>query len=59
MEQITENLKVLLSHESTEVKTKFEEKYFSLTAESFANFQNLLHDLEWVKIYQNYLKRIK
>jgi len=59
MEQITTNLKILVANESSEVKAAFEEKYFSLTAESFANLQNLLHDLEWVKIYQNHLKRIK
>jgi len=59
LEQITVNLKVLLANESAEVKREFEEKYFSLTAESFVNLRKLLNDLEWVKIYQNKLKRPK
>ena len=59
MEQITVNLKVLLANESAEVKREFKEKYLSLTAESFANLRKLLNDLEWVKIYQNHLKRPK
>ncbi|MFA6598835.1 MAG: hypothetical protein WCS69_14015 [Ignavibacteriaceae bacterium] len=59
MEQITATLKILLANESNEVKATLEEKYFSLTAESFVNLRNLLSDLEWVKIYQNHLKRIK
>lgn len=59
MEQITANLKILLANESTEVTNEFEKNYFSLTAESFANFRKLLNDLEWVKIYHNHLKRTK
>ncbi|NCQ16941.1 MAG: hypothetical protein COZ80_07220 [Ignavibacteria bacterium CG_4_8_14_3_um_filter_37_9] len=59
MEQITSNLKILLATEAENVKDGFEEKYLFLTTEAFANFQNLLNDLEWVKIYQNHLKRIK
>jgi len=59
MEQITANLKILLANESTEVKREFEEKYLSLSSDAFAKLLNLLNDLEWVKIYQNHLKRIK
>jgi len=59
MEQLTTNLKTLLAKESTEVKEEFDKKYFSLTAESFANLRKLLNDLEWVKIYHNHLKRAK
>jgi hypothetical protein len=59
MEQITANLKILIANESTEVKEEFEQNYFSLTAESFANLRKLLNDLEWVKIYHNQLKRTK
>lgn len=59
LEQITANLKILLANETPEVKRELEERYLSLTATSFANLRNLLNDLEWVKIYQNHLKRIK
>lgn len=59
MEKISTDLKTLLAGSEIEVKEMFTEKYLALTAESFANLRKLLHDLEWVKIYQNQLKRTK
>lgn len=59
MERISVDLKTLLAASEKEVKEKFAEKYLALTAESFANLRKLLNDLEWVKIYQNQLKRTK
>lgn len=59
MEKISLDLRTLLAGSSSENKAAFEEKYLALTAESFANMRNLLNDLEWVKIYQNQLKRAK
>jgi hypothetical protein len=35
----------------------WEEKYLSLTQESFLNLRLLLNDFEWVKKYSNYMKR--
>ncbi len=59
MERISVDLKTLLAASEKEVKEKFAEKYLALTAESFANLRKLLNDLEWVKIYQNQMKRTK
>lgn len=59
MERISVDLKTLLAASEKEVKEKFAGKYLALTAESFANLRKLLNDLEWVKIYQNQLKRTK
>ncbi|MDP3149530.1 MAG: hypothetical protein Q8N83_10425 [Ignavibacteria bacterium] len=59
MEKITADLNTLLADSAKEVREKFKEKYLALTAESFANLRMLLNDLEWVKIYQNQLKRTK
>ncbi len=59
MEKITDDLRTLIANSNIEVKEKFETKYLALTAESFSNLRNLLSDLEWVKIYQNQLKRTK
>ena len=59
MEKISSDLKTLLTGSEIEVKEMFAEKYLALTAESFANLRKLLNDLEWVKIYQNQLKRTK
>lgn len=59
MEKISLDLRTLLAGSSSENKAVFEEKYLALTAESFANMRKLLNDLEWVKIYQNQLKRTK
>jgi len=59
MEKISNDLRTILAGSEIEVKEMFAEKYLTLTAESFANFRLLLNDLEWVKIYQNQLKRTK
>lgn len=59
MERISVDLKTLLAASEKEVKEKFAGKYLALTAESFANLRKLLNDLEWVKIYQNQMKRTK
>lgn len=59
MEKMSSDLKTILAGSEIEVKAMFTEKYLALTAESFANLRKLLNDLEWVKIYQNQLKRTK
>ncbi|MDP1993939.1 MAG: hypothetical protein Q8K40_01700 [Ignavibacteria bacterium] len=59
MEKISSDLITLLAGSEIKVKEMFAEKYLALTAESFANLRKLLNDLEWVKIYQNQLKRTK
>lgn len=59
MEKISGDLRTLLAGSSSEIKAAFEAKYLALTSESFANMRKLLNDLEWVKIYQNQLKRAK
>jgi hypothetical protein len=42
-----------------EIKDEIEKKYLELSAGSFQNYQKILSDLEWVKMYLNELKRSK
>jgi len=47
----------LLNFTGNETKKYFELEYFRLTQDAFANFNELLSDLEWTKMYFNMRKR--
>jgi len=53
-----EQLRGIISFSGRERKSDFEKTYFSLTTESFNNLHQLFSDLEAVKKYINYLKRL-
>jgi hypothetical protein len=52
-----EQLKQILSSASESEQNYFEQTYFNLTAQNFANLSALFSDLESVKKYLNYIKR--
>ncbi len=52
-----ELIKDILINESDEIKNEFQNKFFEVNNVSFENFNLLLSDLEWLKMYLNYLKR--
>lgn len=52
-----EQLKQILSSGSEVDQSYFEQTYFKLTAQNFANLSELFSDLESVKKYLNYIKR--
>lgn len=52
-----EQLKQILSSASETEQSYFEQTYFILTAQNFANLSGLFSDLESVKKYLNYIKR--
>ncbi len=47
----------LLNFTGNKTKKYFELEYFRLTQDAFANFNELLSDLEWTKMYFNMRKR--
>ena len=53
-----EYLNEIVSGDDKDLKNYFNEKYTSLTPENFINLQKLFSDLEAVKKYLNYLKRL-
>jgi len=59
LEKFTGDLKSFLQNESEQIQGEFENKFLSLTGESFLQLRNLLSDLEWVKMYLNHLNRTK
>jgi len=46
-----------ITAENEDLSKTFDEKYFALTGEAFANLRLLLSDLERIKIYSNEMKR--
>jgi len=59
MEKISTDLKRYIENEAEDMKHAFEQKYLGMSGEAFMNLRKLLNDLEWVKIYDNHLKRIR
>ena len=57
MNKVVEQLKTITSDSDEEMKKYFDENFFQLSQESFMNLNELLNDLEWVKMYSNSLKR--
>lgn len=55
--KITGQLRSILSAAEDKIQNFFEEKYLALSAESIANLNLLLEDLEAVKKYSNFIKR--
>ena len=53
-----ELLREIISTSDEEEKDHFEKTYLTLTAENFGNLNQLFSDLEAVKKYTNYLKRL-
>jgi len=53
-----ELLREIISASDDEEKDHFEKTYLTLTAENFGNLNQLFSDLEAVKKYTNYLKRL-
>ena len=57
MEMIIDQMRNILSNQAEEIKSRFEETYFTLSQVNFQNLNELLSDLEAVKKYINYSKR--
>lgn len=55
--KVTSQLKSLLEFTGGETRNYFQKEYFDLTQNAFNNFNELLSDLEWTKIYFNTEKR--
>ena len=53
-----EQLREIISNSDDEERGYFEKTYLSMTTESFGNLNKLFSDLEAVKKYINYLKRL-
>jgi hypothetical protein len=53
-----EQLREIISNGNDEERGYFEKTYLSMTTESFGNLNKLFSDLEAVKKYINYLKRL-
>jgi hypothetical protein len=58
MKKGVEQLKEIISSGNEDDKDYFEKTYFTLTAQNFTNLTDLFSDLESVKKYINYLKRL-
>jgi len=59
MEKVIEQIRGMLINTSNKTKTYFEETYLKLTASGFQKLNELIADLEQVKIFLNYQKRNK
>jgi len=57
MEMIIDKMRNILSNQTEEIKSRFEETYFALSQVNFQNLNELLSDLEAVKKYINHSKR--
>ncbi|MCU0405616.1 MAG: hypothetical protein MUE91_02885 [Ignavibacteriaceae bacterium] len=53
-----DQLKELIAFSDADMKNYFEKAYFTLTTQNFTNLTQLFSDLESVKKYINYLKRL-
>ncbi len=49
LEKVIEELKGLVDAAPPETKEKFSSMFLTMSAESFENLMNLLHDLSWLK----------
>jgi len=58
MKKGVEQLKEIIAFSNGVVKDYFEKTYFTLTTQNFTNLTQLFSDLESVKKYINYLKRL-
>jgi len=58
MKKGIEQLKEIIAFSNGVVKDYFEKTYFTLTTQNFTNLTQLFSDLESVKKYINYLKRL-
>ena len=58
MEKIIEQIKTTLSDSDESTVDYFENTYLSLTSDNFNNLNELLRDLDLVKKYLNFLKRV-
>lgn len=59
MEMIIDQMRNILSNQAEEIKSRFEETYFTLNQVNLQNLNELLSDLEAVKKYINHIKRKK
>ena len=58
MKKGLDQLKELIAFSNADMKDYFEKAYFTLTTQNFTNLTQLFSDLESVKKYINYLKRL-
>lgn len=56
IKKIVEQINLLVKKSSPEVKKHFDETYLGLTPQCFANLNQLLSALEWIKKYLNFKK---
>jgi len=57
MKKATELIKNIISNSDDSVKKYFEENFLEMSQNSLVNVNELLADLEWVKMYMNKVKR--
>lgn len=57
MKKVIDQIKELISNSDENLKQHFEENFFEMSQEGLTNLNELLADLEWVKIYLNDQKR--
>lgn len=58
IKKVTERLKMTLAYADELYRSYFEKEYLQMTRESLHNLNQLLGDLEWIKRYLNYKKRL-
>jgi hypothetical protein len=57
MNKAVGQIQEIISGANDELKDYFKESFFTLSQESLLNLNELLHDLEWTKMYMNDFKR--
>lgn len=57
MKKATELIKNIISNSDDSMKKYFEENFLEMSQNSLVNVNELLADLEWVKMYMNKVKR--
>lgn len=57
MDKVIELIRKIIAGVDEELKEHFETTFFKLSQESLINLNELLLDLEWVKMYLNEIKR--
>ncbi len=57
MEKVVEQIKEILAESDVEVQQYFNQNFLELSSQGLLELSELLHDLEWVKMYTNRNKK--
>lgn len=57
VKKAVDQIKILISNSDEDLKNHFEKNFFEMSQQGLTNFNELLADLEWIKIYLNHQKR--